>query len=180
MKIALPTKRLYFRELLPEDDQNMFTLDSDLEVHTYLWDETVTDIEQCRKTIEYVRSQYGTRGIGRVAVLLKDTDEFIGWAGLKLELDHINGRENGFYDIGYRLMKKHWGKGYASEANKAWIDFGFNHMNLKEINAFAFTTNGASRRVLEKTGMKHVEDFKFEGIEAAWYEIKNPALNEKV
>jgi ribosomal-protein-alanine N-acetyltransferase len=59
MKIALPTKRLYFRELLPEDDQNMFTLDSDPEVHTYLWDETVTDIEQCRKTIEYVRSQYG-------------------------------------------------------------------------------------------------------------------------
>lgn len=98
MKLALPTERLYFRELMPEDDVNMFTLDSDPEVHTYLWDKTVTDIEQCRKTIEYVRSQYETRGIGRVAVIIKDTDEFIGWAGLKLELTHVNGRENGFYD----------------------------------------------------------------------------------
>jgi [ribosomal protein S5]-alanine N-acetyltransferase len=174
MKVAPPTERLYFRELLPEDDINMFNLDSDPEVHTYLWDKTVTDIEQSRKVIEWVRYQYETRGIGRVAVILKETNEFIGWAGLKLEMDHINGREGGFYDIGYRLMKKHWGKGYATEANRAWIDFGFNQMNLDIINAFAFTTNGASRRVLEKSGMRHMENFLFEGIEAAWYEINNP------
>lgn len=174
MQIAPPTERLYFREILPTDDQKFFEMDSDPEVHTYLWDKYITDIEASRKVIAWVRHQYEARGIGRVAVILKETDEFIGWAGLKLEKDNINGREGGFYDIGYRLMKKHWGKGYASEANKAWIDFGFKVLNLEKINAFAYTTNGASRRVLEKSGMKHIENFVFEGIEAAWYEIENP------
>ena len=176
MQIAPPTDRLCFRELLPSDDVFMFEMDSDPEVHTYLWDKYIIDIAESRKVIEWVRYQYETRGIGRVAVILKETGEFIGWAGLKLEKDNINGNENGFYDIGYRLMKKHWGRGYATEANRAWIDFGFEVLKLDKINAFAFTTNKASRRVLEKSGMKHIENFVFEGVEAAWYEIKNPAL----
>lgn len=175
MQIAPPTERLYFREILPTDDESFFEMDSDPEVHTYLWDKCITDIERSRKVIEWVRYQYEARGMGRVAVILKETDEFIGWAGLKLEMGLINGREGGFYDIGYRLMQKHWGKGYASEANKAWIDFGFNVLNLEKINAFAYTTNGASRRILEKSGMKHIENFVFEGIAAAWYEIENPS-----
>lgn len=175
MFIAPATQRLYFRELLPADDKFMFELDSDSEVHTYLWDETVNAIGESRKVIERVREQYSVNGIGRVAVILKDTDEFIGWAGLKLERTHVNGHDE-FYDIGYRLMKKYWGKGYASEANMAYIDFGFNALKLEKICAYAYTSNGASRRILEKSGMKHVNDFMHEGIEAAWYEMKNPVL----
>jgi len=173
MNPAPPTNRLYFRELLPSDDENMFALDSDPDVHTYLWDPAVTDIEDCRKTIERVRKQYLDTGIGRVAVVLKENNEFIGWAGLKKE-SNINGKHT-FYDIGYRLLQKHWGNGYATEATLAYIDYGFHVLKLEKINAFAYTTNGASRRVLEKCGLRYIENFVFDGIEAAWYEIKNPA-----
>ncbi|MFP9099133.1 GNAT family N-acetyltransferase [Flavobacterium sp. RHBU_24] len=168
----LQSSRLYYRELLPTDDVHMFALDSLPEVHTYLYDPVVSDIRQSRDVIAYVRSQYTERGIGRMAALIKGTDEFIGWVGLKLERD-INGRGQ-FYDIGYRLMPQYWGKGYATEATLFFLDYAFNVLGAEEVNAFAFPTNGASLRVLEKCGLKQVETFTYNGQESVWLEIKRP------
>lgn len=172
MRTSLETERLLLRELLPTDDVGMFELDSNPQVHIYLGNKPVTSIEQVREAIANIRQQYLENGIGRWAVILKETNEFIGWSGLKLE-KNVNGYET-FYDLGYRFIQKHWGKGYAYETAKAFVDFGFNDMKLEKINAYADFDNLASRRVLEKVGMHFVNAFDDEGTQEAWYEIKNP------
>jgi [ribosomal protein S5]-alanine N-acetyltransferase len=164
--------RLYYREFLPADDLHLFALDSVPDVHTYLYDPVVADIQQSRDVITYIRSQYEANGVGRMAAFTKDTDAFIGWVGLKLQED-VNGRDR-FYDIGYRLMPQHWGKGYATEATLFFLDYAFNVLNAEEVNAFAFPTNGASLRVLEKCGLKQVETFTYSGQESVWLSIKKP------
>lgn len=174
MKTSIETERLVMRELQPTDNVGMFELDSNPEVHHYLGNNPVKSIEECDEAIKNIRQQYLDNGIGRWAVILKETNEFIGWSGLKLERN-VNGHET-FYDLGYRFIQKHWGKGYGYESAKAFIDFGFNEMNLKVINAWADAANLGSRRILEKVGMQFVNAFEYEGSEEVWYEIKNPKL----
>ncbi|HET9135425.1 MAG TPA: GNAT family N-acetyltransferase [Candidatus Kapabacteria bacterium] len=72
MKIFAETERLILREILPIDDEGMFEMDSDAEVHTYL-EESVTTIEESRNIIELIRQQYIERGIGRWAMIEKAT-----------------------------------------------------------------------------------------------------------
>ena len=168
----IETKRLLLRELFPSDDQKMFELDSNPEVHRYLGKNPVTDVEEVRIAIANIRQQYIDNGVGRWAVILKETNEFIGWSGLKLE-KNVNGHEQ-FYDLGYRFIQEYWGKGYATESAKAFLDYGFNRLNLETINAWADSGNKGSRNVLEKLGFIYVNAFEYEGEEEVWYEIKNP------
>lgn len=168
----IETERLLLRELFPSDDLGMFELDSNPEVHRYLGNNPVTDIEQSREIIANIRERYLTRGVGRWAVILKETNEFIGWSGLKLEKD-VNGHDY-FYDLGYRFIPKHWGKGYAIETANAFVDYGFNTLKLDTINAYADASHKASRNVLEKAGFKYINTFEYEGEEEVWYKIKNP------
>lgn len=174
MRTSIETERLLMRELQPTDNVGMFELDSNPEVHRYLGNDPVKSIEECDEAIKNIQQQYLDNGIGRWAVILKETNEFIGWSGLKLERN-VNGHET-FYDLGYRFIQKHWGKGYGYESAKAFIDLGFNEMNLTVINAWADADNLGSRRILEKVGMQFVNTFEYEGSEEVWYEIKNPKL----
>ncbi|KAN0025375.1 hypothetical protein ACTFIU_003636 [Dictyostelium citrinum] len=169
--VKLESQRLYFRELESDDDEKLFELDSDQEVHKYL-ESAVINIDQCREAIKNIQNQYKLNGTGRMAVIIKETNEFIGWAGLKLE-HNINGHES-FYDIGYRFIKRYWGKGYATEATQFFINYGFNIMKIDKICAFVDKDNIASRKVLEKSGLKFIEMFKDDDNEEAWYEIFNP------
>lgn len=174
MQKSIETNRLFFRELVPSDADGIFELDSNPEVHRYLGNDPVKSMQQCHDAIAHIMNQYEKNGIGRWAAILKETGEFIGWAGLKLE-SNVNGH-NQFYDLGYRFIQKHWGKGYASEAAEAFVDYGFNVMKLEKINAFVDTDNLASRKVLEKSGLKFVNTFDYEGTEECWYEMRNPNL----
>lgn len=168
----IETRRLILRELFPSDDQKMFELDSNPEVHKYLGNNPVTDIEQSREAIVNIRQQYIDNGIGRWAVILKETNEFIGWSGLKLE-KNVNGHDQ-YYDLGYRFIQKHWGKGYAVETANAFLKYGFDKLKLDTICAYADAGNNASRNVLEKAGLHYVNTFEYGGEEEVWYEIKNP------
>ena len=168
----LESQRLIYRELVPSDDVYLFELDSDPEVHIYLGNNPVKHIDECRNAIADICVQYQKNGLGCLAVILKETGEFIGWAGLKLE-HNVNGHDT-HYDLGYRFMKKHWGMGYASEAASFFVNYGFNILKLERINAFADVPNMASRRVLEKAGLTFIETFDYEGDEEAWYEMSNP------
>lgn len=57
------------------------------------------------------------------------------------------------------MNEKFWNKGYATEASKAWLDYGFNQMNIKEMNAYTHAENGASNHVLQKVGFNFIEDY---------------------
>jgi ribosomal-protein-alanine N-acetyltransferase len=174
MKTSIETERLFFRELQPSDAEALFGLDSDPEVVRYVGVKPLTHIDETHRVIEMIRQQYLDFGIGRWAVILKGTNELIGWAGLKY-IAELNRRKDN-YDLGYRFLKKHWGKGYGTESAKAFIDFGFNDMKLERISAYVDVENAASVKVLEKCGLKFTNNFIDQGDRCAWYEIKNPDL----
>ncbi|MXN90070.1 GNAT family N-acetyltransferase [Flavobacterium sp. Sd200] len=168
----LQSARLIYRELLPSDDVAMFELDSNPNVHRYLGNNPVTDIEQSRAVIAFIRQQYITNGVGRMAVILKDTGEFIGWAGLKLE-SNVNGHDK-FYDVGYRFIERFWGNGYATEAAIFFVNYGFEALKLDKINASALSDNIGSVKALQNAGLRFVETYDYKGEEAMWLEIVNP------
>lgn len=161
-----------FRELLTSDAEAMFELDSDPDVVKYVGVKPLTHIDQTRQLIENIRQQYLDFGIGRWAVILKETNEFIGWAGLKY-ISELNDRKDN-YDLGYRFLKRHWGKGYGSESARAFIDFGFNEMRLERISAYVDVENVASVKILENCGLQFTNTFIDEGDLCVWYEMANP------
>lgn len=171
MKIGtIETERLILRKLTASDDQAMFLLDSNPKVHQYLGNKPVTSIEESREYIENIQIQYIQNGVGRFAVILKETNEFIGWAGLKFITEPVNERLN-FYDIGYRFIEDYWGKRYGQEAAKAWLDYGFNHLNIQKICAYADIENKGSIKILEKIGLQSVSEFDYEAIPHIWLEL---------
>ncbi len=172
MDLILETDRLILREFKLSDAEAFFAMDSNPKVHQYLWNKPVQKMEETIEIIEFVRKQYIENGIGRFAMISKDTNEFIGWAGLKHNTEKVNNKIN-FYDIGYRLDEKFWGKGYASEATFAWLKYAFETMNIKTIEAAAHTENVASNRILQKIGMQMTEQYLEDGISWNWYQLEN-------
>ncbi|MEQ3662197.1 MAG: GNAT family N-acetyltransferase, partial [Flavobacterium sp.] len=104
-----------------------------------------------------------------------ETGELIGWTGIKFVNDHIENGNTNFYDYGYRLNEKFWNKGFATEASKAWLEHGFNQMNIDKMNAYTHAENGASNHVLEKVGMKFMENYPDkDGVIWKWWQMVNP------
>jgi [ribosomal protein S5]-alanine N-acetyltransferase len=167
------TERLLLRELLPSDDTGIFELDSDAEVQRYLGNKPIKEIWEARQMIAFIRGQYKENGIGRWAVVEKESNNFVGWAGLKLVKDQTNNHIN-FHDLGYRLLRKYWGKGYATEAASASLNYGFEHLGLKQVYGMCDVGNVASRKVLEKVGLKFIETFDLHGVPHYWFKISKP------
>jgi len=177
MKKVLETDRLYFRELLPSDVEFMFELESDPAVVQYAGDAPLTHRDQAHQRIEGIRKQYQDYGVGRWAAVLKDTNEFIGWAGLKY-IQELNGRTDN-YDLGYRFLRQYWGKGYATESAKAFVRYGFDDLKLTRISATADVRHVASVKVLEKCGLRFTNTFMDEGNLCGWYEMVNTPVRAK-
>jgi len=157
--------------MIPSDVEGMFELDSDPLVHRYLGNTPVKSIEDSQAAIENIRKQYVERGIGRWAAIEKSSGAFIGWSGLKLNTEQEFNNKIDFYDIGYRLIPRYWGKGYATESAVAALDYGFTTLNLKTIVGMAEVENLASNKILQKIGLNYIEDFLFEDVMVSWYEL---------
>jgi RimJ/RimL family protein N-acetyltransferase len=178
MNLILETERLILRPLELSDAEDLFAMDSNPEVHKYLWQKPTLLLDESVKVIEYVQLQYERNKIGRFATILKETAEFIGWTGIKFVDDHIENGNTNFYDYGYRLNEKFWNNGYATEASKAWLNYGLNQMNIEIMNAFTHNNNGASNHILEKVGMNLIEVYTNEdGSKWKWWQMKNPSKN---
>ena len=172
MKILFETERLYLREILASDDEFMFEMDSDPEVYKFLGRKPIRDIGQSQKMIESIQEQYQKNGIGRWAIVEKESDRFIGWTGFKLEKESYNGHID-FYDLRFRLLRKYWGKGLITESTMAAIEYAFSELKLSEICSMTLVSNKKSQRVLEKLGFKLEEKFKYQGDEITWYKRVN-------
>ena len=171
----IETKNLILREFRDTDADGIFKLDSDREVHKYLGNNPIKTLEEAEKIISFFYLQYKERGIGRFATIEKSSGKFIGWAGLKLNLgekEMLNGYTN-FIDIGYRFIPSFWGKGYATEASLASIEYGFKNLNYTRIYGAADIENIASNKVLQKIGLNFINEFAFKNVKCNWYELKN-------
>ena len=109
--------------------------------------------------IARAESHFEQHGFGPFALELHATGELIGFAGLMVP--SFDAHFTPCVEIGWRLVHEHWGKGYATEAALAVLQYGFEHRRLTEIVSFTTTSNARSRRVMEKLGMTHnpAEDF---------------------
>ena len=165
MKKIIETDRLILRELNTNDSVHFYNLNNDPEVLKYTGDAPFSSIADAEKFLTNYRD-YQINGFGRWAVILKETNSFIGWNGLKLN-------EENLIDIGFRFFKKEWGKGYATESAKAVIKYGFESLNLNEIIGRASKNNIPSIKVLERINMSFWKQDRFEGVEdSVYYRIK--------
>ncbi|WP_203256246.1 GNAT family N-acetyltransferase [Hyunsoonleella ulvae] len=175
MTFHLETEHLILRELRTTDLNNMFKLDSNPEVHRYLGNKPVRTKTESQKILESVLRQYKDHCIGRWAAIEKSSGEFIGWSGIRLNTEfNMNGFTK-YHDVGYRLLPKYWGKGYATESGKAAIDYAFSKMGLSRIYATTHVGNLASHNALLKIGLTYLNDFYFEPeqLQLRWYKMEN-------
>lgn len=170
MKAFIETERLILREITFSDKEGLFELDTDPEVHKYLGHHPLVTMEQVEEMIASIRQQYIDNGIGRWAVIEKSTGDFLGWGGFKLVREPVNDHTD-YYDLGYRLIKRYWGKGFATELANGSVEYGFETLMLDRIHAFADSENKGSRHVLEKAGLRLVEKFDYEGDGHDWFEM---------
>jgi RimJ/RimL family protein N-acetyltransferase len=161
----LETDRLYLREMTPDDAEQAYLLNLDPEVVKYTGDVAFKSIAEAKTFLENY-SHYKEYGFGRWAVIAKANDEYLGWCGLKYTKDLDE------FDIGFRFFKKHWNKGYATEAAKACIEIGFTKFGMKTIVGRVMQANIGSIKVLEKIGLTFDKTFDFDGQAGLLYKIE--------
>ncbi len=149
------SERLGFRNWKNEDVKNLYEMNSDDNVMKY-FPKTLTD-EENRDLYAKLKSQYLHFGHTYFATEILKTKEFIGFIGLAYQ--DYKSEFTPAIDIGWRLKKSMWGKGYATEGAKACLDFGFGKLNLNEIIATCTLKNTRSENVMKKIGMKKVKEF---------------------
>ncbi len=172
MDLLFESERLNYRPIEISDAKALFEMDNNPNVHLFLGNEPVKTIDEVFDYIKNIQNQYIKNGIGRFAIAIKKNNEVIGWAGIKFITEPENNHVN-FYDLGYRLQEKHWKKGFALEAAKAWLEYGFEVMKIKKMYASAHVDNIGSNKILQKIGMKENGQFYYDDLLCNWYELEN-------
>ncbi|MCD0480564.1 GNAT family N-acetyltransferase [Chryseobacterium sp. LC2016-29] len=167
----LETKRLILRKFEEADYERLFLLDSNQEVMKYVGMPTLSKAEESKELVKMIMQQYEDNGVGRLAVIEKESELLIGWSGLKLNTSEVNGYQN-FYELGYRFLPETWGKGYATESGKASLEYGFNDLKAEIIYAYAHSENMASNHILTKLGFEKTGEFTEPDGICFWYELK--------
>ena len=176
MQIYYQSDHFYLRELNTSDAQGIFDLDTDPKVMTYLGGVTMTSIKKAETVLKDIMWQYQEFGTGRLAIIDKASEEFIGWTGIKRERGL---RDFPYYDLGYRLKSKFWGKGIATETALFSLEHGFTTLKLQEICAATDMAHKASQRVLLKVGLEPSGTFFYEGEDHNWYVITKEKWERK-
>ncbi len=181
MKIFLETERLVLRPFTAVDAGRLFELDSDPEVIRFTPeagqppDYTVIQTRILPKFLTYYEKY---EGYGVWAALEKSSQKFIGWFFFRpaVEAPYFNPVLANPTDVelGYRLRKAAWGKGYATEGAKGLIIKGFSDLGVQRVVSVALVANIASIRVLEKSGLKLQQKFVDEklGQEVVIYDLQ--------
>lgn len=152
------TERLILREFDLADAECFYQLNLDEEVLKFTGDVPFKSIEDSESFIRNY-SHYAEHGYGRWTVVLKATHNPVGWCGLKYHAE-------GYVDIGYRFFKEYWGRGFATEAAQASLNFGKHYLKLPlPIYGRVSRENLASIRVLEKIGLTYFKTDNCDGIE---------------
>ena len=156
---SVQTPHLTLRPLQPADAVVLHRIYQSEGVLRYFPNPTPPPLEKVQRFIAGQQAHWEKYGYGNWGILPKGESEIVGWAGLQF-LPELNETE-----VGFLLDRPFWGKGYATEAALASLDFGFEHFNLDHIIALVHPDNLASRRVIEKCGLVYVETLLLWGIE---------------
>jgi RimJ/RimL family protein N-acetyltransferase len=151
------TARLFLRRWRETDHAPFAALNADPLVMEYFPDRL--NRAESDDLIAKIEAGFATRGYGLWALEVRATGEFVGFTGLAVP--SFNAHFTPAVEVGWRLARSAWGKGYATEAGLASIAFGFADAGLDEIVSFTSAANMRSRAVMERIGMTHdpADDF---------------------
>lgn len=161
----LETNRLYLRHFKAEDLEEYSRIMGQDEVGQWLPRGRGYTKEEVGKFLDNIAKHWQEKGYGIWAVIEKDSGKIIGHCGLNYV------KQNDEVEVLYGFGKEYWGFGYATEAAKAALTFGSEKIGLDRIVAFAKTDNIASRKVIEKIGLKYIKDIEIFGMICAYYEL---------
>lgn len=161
----IETDRLLLRRFTPGDLDAFAALNADADVMRYIGDGKLQSRAQTEVRLNAFIEHWEQHGFGLWVTLEKASNEFAGFCGLKY-LDNTSEIE-----VGYRLAKRFWGMGLATEGAAASLVFGFKDLGLDRIVAVVQPENIASRRVIEKIGLRYVKDARFYDTDVKYYAI---------
>ncbi len=150
--MQIKTEHLTITTFSPDMAQTVYENSQDADTSRFVPDEVYNSVEEAREAIEFLMSRYeSTDGPFVYPVITNNEGKNIGYVQLcKLELD------DGAWEIGYHIAKEFTGKGYATEAVKAFLPAMAQKLNLSEIYGICLVENLASVRVLEKCGVTQI------------------------
>lgn len=161
------TERLTVRRLRPDDLDDFHAICGDPVAMHYMGDGQPLTREVTETWINVSLTNYAERGWGCFAVTPRESDRLIGFCGFARPPERP-----GIVELIYAFRPEHWGKGYATEAAGAMLEFGFRECGLTRIEATVDPPNLASKRVLEKIGMTHERTGREGDIEVDYYAIE--------
>lgn len=162
----IETERLIIREIKDSDSRDMFEYAHLSYVGPSAGWAPHQSLDETKTIIKMMNGKYRFGGIGTFAIVLKKNNKMIG----TVELHSIV--KNYKAELGYTINPSYWGNGYALEASKVIVAYGFQSLNLKRIECTAFTNNYQSKRVCEKLGLT------FEGIRKKGYVLYNGFIGD--
>ena len=160
MEKVIDTRRLILRRFTLDDLQAFHQLTSRPEIIRYAQSKPIASLEDALEMMKAAPfHDYATYGYGRFACVWKETGDVIGFSGVKF-VPEISETE-----LGYRFFPEYWGKGLATEAGQASIEFARSDLGLKRLVAMVHPDNVASARVLAKLGFSVEKRLSYSGLE---------------
>ena len=148
---AIRTKRLVLRPWRDSDREAFAALNADPAVREHF--PGLMTREDSDGFVDRIEAHWDTDGWGLWAVEVREHGQFIGFVGLSEP--SFEAHFTPCTEIGWRLARSSWGRGYATEAARACLDFAFRSLGLPEVVAFTVPANARSRAVMERLGMRH-------------------------
>jgi len=155
---VLTTDRLRLRPWRDTDLESFAAMNADPQVMEFY--PKMLSRDESDASVGRIRDHFARYGYGLWAVEVPGVADFIGYVGLS-----VPAFEASFMpcvEIGWRLARQHWGQGYATEAARAALEFGFAQEDLSEIVSFTTVSNFRSRSVMERLGMTRLESEDFD------------------
>lgn len=161
----IETVRLILRAFVPEDLADLYRVFGDAEVMRYISGGKARSLEETEKGLARTIEAWETRGFGFWAVTIKGSGKLIGYCGfMPLE-------DTSEIELAYGLAQSYWHSGFATEAARACLRYGFEELKLKRIVAVVNPENLASQRVLEKLSLRYTKDVHHYDADLRYYEL---------
>jgi ribosomal-protein-alanine N-acetyltransferase len=162
---SIHTARLCLRALDISDAPALHAVLSQEDVLRYFPNPTPPSPDRVRTMIEGQLTHWNDHGYGWWAVTKEEDRSFIGWSGLQFLPDTSE------TEVAFLLGRSFWGMGFATEAGRAGLEFGFDRLGLETIVAITHPENRASQRVIEKLGMSFVDRNRYFGMDCYRYRM---------
>ena len=161
----LETARLRMRLFTPDDLDRMCAITRSPEVTRFIGYGVPLTREETWTNLVRIMDGFRRRGYGRWALERRDTGSLIGYCGLS------SGNPDVGIEVAYMLAREEWGKGFAAEAGRASLRYGFETVGVDSIAGLTFHDNRRSRAVLERLGMKFIRDANYYNFSCVHYAL---------